>query len=278
MFIICTGADTFRALAKAQELERAFIEKHDPSGISVERLQEGNGAADAIIERVNTVSLFTPKRFIRVADVLDSCPKAKQKSLVQALGRDPEHVIVVSIEHEVPSAALLNLCSDIPKFIRYDFPLQTGREFLGWAQQHAETLGIQDKESTAQIARNADGDAWMVANELVKVAAGGMSTLTPSEISQGIFEYADAYLRGEKDQYAFLRDEEITRQALTMFLSQTRSALRVRDGATSGLHPYVVKKMQRRYSDLEMKHLHTLLSLFLQRASYGTDVESAVLL
>lgn len=278
MFILCTGADTFRSLAKAQELEKAFIEKHDRSGVSVERLDEGAATVEAIMERVNTVSLFTPKRFLRVSDLVDVCPKAKQKALVQALSREPDNIIVVSIEHETPSPAALELFSSIPKFIRYDFPLQTGKEFAAWAQQWAKSLGVQDMTRVTELARRAEGDSWMVANELVKLAAGGQSDLVATESTRGIFDYADAYLAAGRDQYTFLLNEEISKQSLSMFLSQARSALRVRDGATSGLHPYVIKKMQRAYPHLEEKQLRTLLALYLQRASFGNDQESATIL
>ena len=278
MLIVCIGPDNYRALAKAQELEKAFIEKHDPSAVSVEHLVEGAGMIEAIIERVNTASLFSPRRFIRVSDLLSSCAKAKQKALVQALGKDAERIIVVTVEREAPTETVMSVFAEVPKYVRYDFSALSGKDFLAWANQCAETLGIVDKAVVQRLAQYADGDAWLVANELQKIAAGGEQHLTEQNVQQGIFQYSDAYLSEAKDRYTFLLDDEAVRQSLTMFLSQARAALRVRDGSTSGLHPYVVKKMQKAYPHLEEKHAQTLLTLFLQRAGYGVDQEVAALL
>ena len=58
-----------------------------------------------------------------------------------------------------------------------------------------------------------------------------------------------------------------------------RAALRVRDGAVEGLHPYVVKKMQNnKISSPEKKLASVLRALFLQRAGYADEEEATTLL
>ena len=93
MLLVCIGPDTFRAQAKARELENAFRQKYDLDGSSIERISPGKDGVDEVIERANTVSLFCPRRFMRTANLLMDCPKAKQTALVQSLTKDPENVI-----------------------------------------------------------------------------------------------------------------------------------------------------------------------------------------
>lgn len=274
MLILCIGPDQYRALAKAQELERAFIEKHDPSGLSVERLDEGSDAVDQIIERVNTVSLFTPRRFIRVSNLVDRCPKAKQKALIQALGKDPERVIVVSVERDPPTPPLAALFGEVPKFLRYDFPTLSSKEFLAWVEQRAVQYEIRNMSHIQRIAQEADGDCWYASNELIKLAMGDDASLSSSTAKgRDIFQYAEVFLASGKQGRGFLLDDDVLAQAMTVFLSQSRAALRVRDQATSGLHPYLVKKLQKQIPSLEEKHAAMLLALFLQRAGYGDESE-----
>ena len=175
MLILCIGPDTFRALEKARELEQAFCAKFDTAGTSVERLGSGSTVVDQIIERVNTLSLFTPRRFIRVADLVKTCPKAKQPALVRALLQDPENAIVVSVEAEVPNEVAMKAFAEVPKFVRYDFPIQVGSGFSTWVVTIAEKLGVKDKNAARQIAEVAEGDSWLAWNELLKLAAGGTS-------------------------------------------------------------------------------------------------------
>lgn len=278
MLILCVGPDSFRALQKAQELEKAFIEKYDPRGLSVEQLEEGAGSIDAVIERVNTVSLFSPRRYIRVSGLIHSCPKTKQQALIHALGKDPERVIVVSVEREMPSATLASIFSVVPKFLRYDFPVLSGPEFQKWVHLMALRLGIDHPQLVARLSQEADGDCWLVTNELIKISVGGERERIETVDSRGIFQHTEEYLTDSPFGRRLLLDEDALSQVLATMHTQTRAALRVRDGSTTGLHPYTVKKMQHHYSGLEEKHAHALIALFMQRAGYGVDTETVCLL
>ncbi len=279
MLLVCIGPDTFRAQEKARELETVFKQKYDQSGSSVERLASGKEGIDQIIERANTASLFSSRRFLRTANILMECPKAKQQVLIQALAKDPENVIVVSVEDEMSSVAAWKVFENIPKIIKYEFPLQQGAAFEKWAQILAHSFGIKDVDSIRRIAEVADGDSWFVWNEFLKLAAGGTSEVVSPSPAPGVYEYADAFIHQRPAWRSALLDEDVVGQLLNVFVSQARAAIRVRDGSTAGLHPYVVKKMkQRKIGNLEERLAYALMALLAQRAGLGDEAEAMSLL
>jgi len=278
MLILCIGPDTFRAQAKVRELEVAFKKKYDPSGSSAERVSPGKDGVDEVMERANTISLFSSHRFLRASNLIGECPKNKQAALAKALARDSDHVIVVSVEDAVPNVTALKPFEKEVKIIKYEFPEQVGVAFDRWVQDIAKVMGIQDDRAIKMIAEETEGDSWYAMNELTKLAAGGTADVVSSAESPTSYMYADAYLRGQVDQYKFLQDEISSAPLLSLFLSQSRAALRVRDRATEGLHPYMVKKMSALPSqNLEEKFAHTLLALFCQRAGYAAEDEGTLL-
>ena len=71
MLLLCTGPDTYRAQQKAHDLERAFIEKYDKQALSVDHLDAGKDAIDEVLRKADSVSLFNPRRFLRI-DPIDA--------------------------------------------------------------------------------------------------------------------------------------------------------------------------------------------------------------
>ncbi|MDO8583765.1 MAG: hypothetical protein Q7R83_01150 [bacterium] len=277
MLLVCTGPDTFRAQKKARELEQAFREKYDLQGSSMERLLPGKDGVDEVIERANTVSLFSPRRFMRAASLLSECPKGKQAALIQALSKDPENIIVVDIEEDVPTDTVWKTFSGIEKIIKYSFPLLHGAEFLSWAVEAAATLKVADLAVVRALATDHDGDNWYVWNELMKIAAGGTWERSETTQEQTIYQVADAYVRQQKRWTSVLLDQDLLAQAMTTFVSQSRAALRVRDRATNGMHPFLQKKMAG-ISAPEIVFGPALLTLLSQRAGLGNELDVSPLL
>jgi DNA polymerase III delta subunit len=224
MLILCCGPDTYRAVARARELENAFRQKHDASGSSIEHLVSGKDAADEIIERSLSVSLFTPMRFLRADDLAGSCPKAKWKPLVQALTRDPERVIVVSVEHEKPDASKMKLLNEVPKLIINDYSIQYGKPFRTWLGEAAKAVGVSDEPALDRLARACDGDAWLASNELLKLAAGGESVLERASSSDA-YGLAAFFLCGDRTRFGYLYNENATQGASYPLLQQSVSAI-----------------------------------------------------
>ncbi len=279
MLIFCSGPDTFRAQAKAQELEEAFRKKYDANGLSVEHLSSGKEAVTDIVERGSTMSLFASRRFLRTRNLLTESTKATRQLLAKALAYDQESVIVLSVEDDPPLATTLKELGTEIKIIKYDFPLLQGAAFLQWADQVATILGITDRQKARALAQACEGDAWQTWNELMKLAANPECELLQEErVAQTIFAYAEAYLKGRSSWRTLLDDKDLSVQALNVFLSQARAALRVRDGVTEGLHPFLVKKMRGvTLPHLEQSFAFLLQAVFAQRAGYMTDQESPVL-
>lgn len=280
MLILCIGPDTFRAQAKARELEDAFRKKYDGVGLSVEHLSSGKAAVQEIVERGSTMSLFASRRFLRTRNLVQDAPKASRQLLAQALAHDQEAFIVVSVEDEPPLAATLKEFGAAIKIIKYEFPIQQGAVFVQWVQQIAQMLNIQARETVTQIATACDGDAWQAWNELMKLAANPEADFqAEASTAKTIFNYAEDYLKQQSKWREVLGDADASAQALTVFLSQARAALRVRDGATDGLHPFLVKKMRGvPYPHLEASFATLLQAMLAQRAGYATDQEMLTIL
>lgn len=273
MLILCCGPDTFRATQRVKELEDAFRAKHDPSGTSIERFPSGKSSVDEIIERSLTVSLFSPMRFLRADGLIEHCSSAKAKALAGALTRDPDRVIVVSIEQEKPTNADLKAFADVPKLILNEYPLLRGAAFETWVVQTGETLGIHDLEGLKSLARECDGDSWLASNELLKMAAGGTSSVVKEGSLSG-YEYADRFLTPDSRRYNLLSSEDRDQIAYPLF-QQSIAALRVKDGDSQGLPPFVISKMRSVDRDRAARVMATsILLLSLSRAGFADSHEA----
>jgi len=222
MLILCCGPDSYRATQRARELEEAFRTKYDPSGTSIERFDGGKGAVEEVIERSLTVSLFSPMRFIRADGLIEFCPKTKAKALANALSKDPERVIVVSIEREKPAAIELKPFTDVPKLIVNDYPLLQGKAFLDWVKQAGSLVGVTDSEALSKLARACDGDAWLASNELLKMAVGGVSDVV-LEQGANFYHKADGFLRGDRSRYDLLTTDGREKFAYPLLLQSLQS-------------------------------------------------------
>jgi DNA polymerase III delta subunit len=278
MLILCCGPDTYRAVMRARDLEAAFRQKHDAGGSSVEHLSPGKGAADEIVERSLSVSLFTPMRFLRADELVGSCPKTKTKALVQALARDPERVIVVSVEPEKPDASQMKWLADVPKMIVNEYNILRGSEFRAWVNETAKSLGVEDHDAVDVLARSCDGDAWLASNELLKLAAGGISRVARSASSDG-YGFADAFIRGDRDRHARLAGTEAAEGVSYPLLQQTMAAFRITQGDSGGIPPFVASRFKSVGAE---KAANTFASALLihqiQRSGLSTDQEALDLL
>ncbi len=282
MLIACIGPDLYRALEKARELEAAFRQKYDQEGSSVETLHaDGTELIDEIIERVNTVSLFTPRRFLRVRDLLKNCPKGRVGALEKALSVDPENVIVVTVESELPADATMKVVATIPKWIRYDFDRLDVRSFETWIRERANGLKCPLTDTQVKrIAELAQGDSWQ-AGLLVLQAASGVDLSASGQVQdkteRSVYDWADAYLKQDPEWRAAV--ERIGPDALLYpFLSQLRSYQRVRSGQDSGVPSFVARKLKGIPSkDTEERYARLLEALMMQRQGYLREDELSAL-
>lgn len=275
MLIVCSGPDTFRALQKARELEAAFKQKYDAGGFSVEQISSGKEAVTEIAARAGAISLFCPRRFVRTSQVLSEASKAQRATLKKSLSGDQEGFILLTIEDEPPSAAALNELGEV-KIARYDFPAMDGRAFVAWAMEEARRMGLQDEKVARSIAEASNGDTWTCFFELMKRAAYGSAEMSAVEGGEEktAFVFADAYVGGRDSWREIADDAALEKQILTTFLSQARSAIRVRDGAADGIHPFVARKLRgQALDDADEAFSRLVEGFFAQRSGYATEKE-----
>jgi len=279
MLILCSGPDTFHATKKALELEQVFKKKYDADGNSVECLY-GKDAPDQLLQKINTVSLFSPRRFLRTRNLIQDGTRAKLAHIARALIKEPENIIVVSVEEKPPAASTLNLFTDQGvKLVSYDSPALKNPAFTQAISSLAKELQIQDQAFVRKIASVHEGDTWAAWGALLQAAAGASIDELLQKDGASAFDRADLFLTGDEHRYDALVDIAKAKEIINILLSQSRSALRVRDGSGQGIHPFVQKKLARiKLQDTEKVFGETLLGYMLLRSGWCVDDEAANLL
>lgn len=240
MLIVCSGPDTYSARQKARELQQAFRDKFDVSGYSTEVLEP---SLAQILNRLSAPSFFSTKRFLRIDGLLDALKIAEVRTLVARLAADNDQTIVVTVEDEAPNEKVLAECKKAP-FFHYPHPLLTGQAFVAWCTKQAQQVGATAKDAQ-DVARACDGDTWLAIQELTKRAANPNATIIQAGAEDiSIFEAVDACVLGRAGWRVVVADADQDQFMVTL-VSQTRSLLRIHDGETMGIHPFLVKKMAR---------------------------------
>lgn len=279
MLILCCGPDSYRALARARELEAAFRLKHDLEGRSVERLTSGKDGVEEFVGKAAGASLFSPMRFLRVDGIISSCPKTKQKALVEALSRDVDAMIVVSVEEEKPPASVMKAYEALPKIVVNEYPLLTGNAFLTWAKEVAKSLGNIDENNVSRLASACEGDSWMFINEAVKLSAGAPLELSATNSNTSAYDVADQVIKNDLRRRKSIDGMEFGYAETSILVQQSIAALRVKDNDSAGLPPFVVRKLQgMKMVEPNSVFVSALEMLFLQRAGYCNEMESISLI
>lgn len=243
MLILCIGPDTYRAQQKARDLEATFRTKYDVSGMNVEMFPADDSVFSFLLSR-GGIGLFASKRFFRGTGLLAHKKSLLETHIPRVLGGDQEASIVVSVEEEAPDAKIMAfLQAASVKVVTYAFDALRGREFVTWLMDEATRRTMQVERSFVQrIAERYEGDSWGAMQELAKLEVHGDQLSFAQQASDGddVFAVADAWLRDRAWRSMAMESAE----KLRLFPSQARSALRVRDAATQGLHPFIAKKMR----------------------------------
>lgn len=277
MLIVVCGPDSYRALARAKELELAFRQRHGSSGLNIEKLGTGAEGVDALLSGASTPSLFSPKRFLRISGMIEACPKAKLPALVKLFSHAGDDLIVVDFEEEKPSEKALTPFKETPKFLLNDYPLLTGQEFKKWLNHTAKSLGVSDDDAVEKLFRACEGDTWFAVNELTKFAAGSNQKDWKKEVDTSVFELADRYLRQDQSRFDVLDEKDSNLANIVM--QQSLSFMRVRDQDTATITPFVVSKMKRMNAQaIESVWSSAFLSFLVQRTGLGDSEEASLLL
>lgn len=237
MLVICSGPDTLHAAQKATEMVAGFRAKYDPEGFSYEILHHPQ--MSDVLNRIAAPSFFATKRMIRADGLLDASKIADIRALAKRLLHDGGQTVVLTLEQDVIAKKIIDEFSK-ECVVQYNYPLVHGQSFSVWCIKRAATLGV-DQRIAQRISTYADDDMWLAEQELQKASANPNIFLGEKNKNVSVYDRAELLLRsqsGWNDPHNAL-DEEM----LSICISQARSAIRVRDASTEGLHPFVVKKL-----------------------------------
>ncbi len=261
MLIVCAGPDTYRAREKARELERAFREKYDPDGRSVERvdIQNAESVKSALLPLLSAGSLFSQQKFIRADGCLAVLKAPEKKKFASRISNTGSDTIIVSVEDEAPSKKVEDLFENKSLHV-YVSPEMRGSEFLNWVKVQASERGVE-LDTAKQVAEYAGGDSWLAITELEKASAhpsGAHNKIRFTDEQPKIFDVTDRILADSpswRSYVADLKDEGV----VSTLLSQLRAYVRVQSGNDEGIHPYVRKKLSsKRVGHVSQKFLGAL--------------------
>ena len=248
MLLVCAGPDTFQAFQKAQELERAYREKYDPQGLSVERLASVGKGLEHLAERLGSVGLFAQRRCVRLTGAVSAWKKAEWERAAKLFARDPEQSIVISVEEELGVEAE-RLISGWERSRVYRFPLLSGTAFQRLAAQLARSQEMEFVPALQAFAQAVDGDTWAFWNALPRWKA--TQTLPETAAVAGSpFAKSDRYLLGTS-----LEGCDEGEDLSPFFLQQARQGLRVLAGQPDPKMPAFVQKKWQAISPMQKNHL-----------------------
>ncbi len=275
MLIICSGADSYRSLEKARELEIAYKQKYDTNGQSVERLSIGKDGVEALLSMTSGASLFSDRRFIRVDGIVSSCPKAKRDALLRVLSRDAEMTIVVSMEEGEVKEKDLTDFKKLPKFFQYDFPLLTLPRFSKWAMAFASKNGFEDAQCINHLITRSQGDSWLFVNEFWKMKAGGSVCEGPLN-AMNIFDVIDAFLMRTNARWSALNAFDNTQSVMSQIGNHVRSLALVQSNQTNGVHPFVAQKLRRMKNVDASERFQKLMTAFAWSRTGSASADEAL--
>ena len=106
---------------------------------------------------------------------------------------------------------------------------------------------MERQDDVMKLAAKCGGNSWHFVSEMQKIQAGGLwDATTVSEVS--VFDVVDSFLYQYPARWSRLDAFGEPGSVLSVGVSQARSLSGVQSGNTSGVHPYVVQKLQRMMS------------------------------
>jgi hypothetical protein len=274
MLIVVSGEDTYRALERARDLERAYREKYDAEGRSVERLPSGTEGIERLLAATAGGSLFSSRRFIRIDGLVSSCPKAKREGILKSLARDVEMTIILVLEEGTPTVKELKGFSDLPKFFHYDHPLLAPGPFAKWAREYAASAGLSDTKAVSSLIERTNGDSWSFVTECAKLRAGG--TLDVDRVKEPtVYDVLDAFLVKSPRRHSLLKSYDDDAGAVAQLPNQVRSLALVSAGRRDGIHPFVAQKLSRmRVDDPASTYARLATAFVWSRTGYASPGEA----
>ncbi len=275
---------------------RAFREKHDPSGMNVDRFCLP-GQEDAVIQAVGAAPFMAKRRMCAVEGLSESLTKKDDAAMwtKRLAGRGDEAIVVlvdaVTVEQAKKNKLYIAL-REAEKVHEYVFGLMSERELEVFVRERSRRLGVEwDAAAVRAMVERVGADSWRLAQEVHKVSLAIsqgaavdrslVETMVAPSYDDALFAFLDAVRNGQGKQAVRLLYQELDRGAaagqLLMMLErevqllcelQAYMAVHGREASAGaarelGVHPFVVKKSMTRAMAISSDHLACMVDAVL---------------
>lgn len=271
MIYIIYGEDTYRSRRKLKEI----VDEYRVRGGDVERFDAEERDAAELKDIANGQSLFSAKKLIVVEYAFSCRDFFTLKEIVTGI-KNLKDVCVILWDQKLDEKKkkCLNEAEQYAEKIQEFRPL-TGDQLKRWIREEAKRRGVLVTKDTAMHLESFGNDLWALSNELDKLALSESRGAGAPLRERTVFQLGDSFFTHKKNAlqtllHLFLQGHDAL--ALFGYLTNHTRALSIVQShvsrgkpvpASSGLHPYVVKKTTPLARRLPTEYVHKTLSAFL---------------
>jgi DNA polymerase-3 subunit delta len=280
MIIFIYGSDTYRSWQKLKEIVEGYKKVHK-SGLNL-RYFDGRGLNfQDFKEEMSQVSMFKEKKLTVLIDIFSNLEFKKRFLKKTKSFSDPEMILVFYNKDKIPTKD--SLFSFLKKNAKcQEFKLLGGQKLKKWLKNEFQNFGTKvNDQTTEKLIDFVGNDLWQMTNEIKKLVAfkkgqkievKDVELLVKPKVEPDIFKTIDAMASKDKKRAlkllkAHLKKGDSPLYLFSMINFQFRNLLLVKDlmernlppFASSGLHPYIVKKSQflsRKFEISELKKIY----------------------
>jgi len=290
MLICIYGDDTFRAREKVRQMQDAFREKFDPSGLNTTIFpEEGKTTIEvgAALQAMCSAPFLAPKRLVILKDLLSSWKKADVTVWKEGVSHVPESSIVIFWETAEPAVIEKNiLFQELQKQGQvhgYSFPKLKEVALEKWVRERIKLLGgTMENHALRLLVEYSGADLWRLQTELEKLVAYAegqeiteemVREMVPASFEEHVFAFIDAVSQKDgKRILELLREERWAGTSDHYLLSMLTRQIRLLLGARA-----LFEKHQGRISKDQLKdglsvHPFVAQKLLFQLKGFSLDV------
>ena len=272
------SGDPYRIQQAQKDLIADFLKNNDPLNLEIIDLKRSEIKPSDLISRLNSVSIFAPRRLIILENVSANADFTKyMEEICQATIEGVTLLIILSKSEKTSEWA-----RSLRKLKGYqDYKPYQGAELIRWLCLKADSLGTFLKSTTAEYLVNRVGsELFILDSELRKLSVYPEVTptlideLTAASPNSQIFELLQNILQGNLERSLVLYEEQRQQKneplaMLGALIWQLQLLVIVKlspDPAEKTakyfeLHVFPVKKARASVSKMSLHYLNTLLEL-----------------